>query len=186
MKKMFNPQSKTGYRFMVWTFKAMDLFAKPDRHLDDFRLPKGAVVVDYGCGPGRYIRKASEQVGGDGRVYAADIHPMAIDLVGTKIKRHGLTNVIPVLLGDHRSAIADHSADVVYALDMFHQVSDPEGFLADVYRITKPKGVFYLEDGHQSRSQSLDKIKRSGLWRVAREDQRFMELKPAPCVRTAA
>lgn len=175
---MLNPQSETGYRLMVWTFRIMDLFGNPDRHLTDFGLQKGNVVVDYGCGPGRYVPKAAELVGPQGRVLAVDIHPMAIDLVEQKIEKYHLTNVVPVLLGDHSNTIQDHSADIVYALDMFHQVADPVGFLADIHRITKPEGVFYLEDGHQRRSQSLNKIQRSDHWRVVRERKRWIELKP--------
>jgi ubiquinone/menaquinone biosynthesis C-methylase UbiE len=178
MKKMFNPQSKSGYRLMVWTFRAMDLFVKPDRHLDAFALKAGMVVVDYGCGPGRYIRKADQVVGPKGKVFAADIHPTAIDLVKRKIEKYHLANVTPVLLGDHSGAIQDHSADVVYALDMFHQVDDPEGFLAGIHRIIKPGGVLYLEDGHQPRNTSLEKIGRSDNWRVVREHTRHIELAP--------
>ena len=176
--KMLNPQSENGYRLMVWTFRIMDLFGNPDRRLADFGLRKGNVVVDYGCGPGRYIRKAAEQVGPQGLVWAADIHPMAINLVEQKIEKYRLSNVVPVLLGDHSKTIPDHSADVVYALDMFHQVENPEGFLAEIYRITKSAGVFYLEDGHQPRSHSLIKIQRSSHWRVAREHKRWIDLAP--------
>ncbi len=179
MKKVFNPQSETGYRLMVWTFRAMDLFVRPDRCLDAFGLKKGMVVVDYGCGPGRYIRKAAKLVGPNGKVYAVDIHPMAIDLVRQKIEKYHLGNVVPVLLGDHAAAIGDHCADVVYALDMFHQVDDPVGFLAGIHRIIKQEGVFYLEDGHQQRSQSLSKVQRSKQWRVIGAHKRFMELVPA-------
>jgi ubiquinone/menaquinone biosynthesis C-methylase UbiE len=147
--------------------------------LEDFRLQKGSVVVDYGCGPGRYIRKAAGQVGPNGHVYAADIHPMAIDLVKQKIDKYRLTNVTPVLLGDNPGIIPDRSADVIYAMDMFHQVEDPAAFLDGIHRIVKPKGVLFLEDGHQPRSQSLEKIRRSERWRVARENKQWMELKPA-------
>ena len=61
--KMFNPQSATGYRFMVYTFRIMDLFGNPGRQLADFGLQKGSVVVDYGCGPGRYIQTLADRPG---------------------------------------------------------------------------------------------------------------------------
>lgn len=179
MRKMFNPQSEAGYRLMVWTFRAMDLFVKPDRHLDPFALKKGMVVVDYGCGPGRYIRKAAQMVGPNGKVFAVDIHPVAIDIVRRKIERYHLTNVIPILLDDPSTAIGDHCADVVYALDMFHQVEDPANFLAGIHRIIKNEGMLYLEDGHQPRRRSMDKVKRSKHWRVTREHKRYIELMPA-------
>jgi ubiquinone/menaquinone biosynthesis C-methylase UbiE len=178
MAKLFNPQSNMGYRFMVWTFWAMDLFVKPDRRLDEFNIQKGNVVVDYGCGPGRYIRKAAERVGPGGRVYAVDIHPMAIHIVRRKIETYHLANVVPVLLGAPGTVIEGHCADVVYALDMFHQVDDPVAFLADIHRLVKKEGVLYLEDGHQPRGQSLQKVQRSDLWRAAREHQRHLELMP--------
>ncbi len=178
MKKMFNPQSKTGYRIMVWTFKIMDLFGNPDRRLEDFNLQAGNVVVDYGCGPGRYIRKAAQLVGPGGRVYAADIQPMAIDLVRQKKEKYNLNNVTPVLLGENTNALQDHVADVVYALDMFHQIEDPVGFLAGIHRIVKPGGVLYLEDGHQPREKSLEKVGRSDKWRVVQEHEGHMELAP--------
>ena len=66
---------------------------------------------------------------------------MAIDMAKQKIDKYHLANVTPVLLGNHSNTILDHSADVVYALDMFHQVDDPVNFLAGIHRITKPEGV---------------------------------------------
>ena len=69
-------------------------------------------------------------VGSNGKVFAVDINPIAIDLVEQKIETYHLTNVIPVLLADHPEAIPTHCADVIYALDMFHQVVDPETFFS--------------------------------------------------------
>ncbi len=178
MRRIFNPQKEMGYRFMVWGFKIMDLFGKPDRRLNDFDIMQGSVVVDYGCGPGRYIQKASELVGPAGRVYAVDISRMAIDIVRKKIEDNNLDNVVPVLLGDGSPEIEDHCADIVYALDMFHQIEDPVAFLADIYRITKKDGIFFLEDGHQSRKKMKTKIARSGCWRIDKENPRHIRLVP--------
>ncbi len=44
MRRIFNPQKEMGYRFMVWGFKIMDLFGKPDRRLNDFDIMQGSVV----------------------------------------------------------------------------------------------------------------------------------------------
>lgn len=176
MRKLFHPQTVMGYHTMVWIFKTMDLFGKPDKRLDDFAIPEGGVVVDYGCGPGRYIRRASERVGPGGRVYALDINRIAIDIVKKKVRRYNLANVVPVLAGGREQAIADHCADVVYALDMFHQIGDPVGFLAAIHRVAKKDGVLYLEDGHQPREKTLEKIGRSGLWEIAGQSPRHVTL----------
>ena len=178
MKRIFNPQKETGYRLMVWFFMVRDLFGKPDGRLDDFSIPRGSVVVDYGCGPGRYIRKASELVGPKGRVYVVDISRTAIDIVRRKIAKNNIDNVVPVLLGNGSPGVADHCADIVYALDMFHQIEDPGKFLADICRITKKDGVLFLEDGHQSREKTKTKIAQSDHWRIDREYSRHVKLTP--------
>ncbi|WP_394706677.1 methyltransferase domain-containing protein [uncultured Draconibacterium sp.] len=46
------------------------------------------MVVDYGCGPARYIKKASETTGPSGKVFAVDIHPTAVSNVNRKIEKH--------------------------------------------------------------------------------------------------
>ncbi|MCD4682245.1 MAG: hypothetical protein K8R86_03090, partial [Bacteroidales bacterium] len=50
-------------------------FIKPmGRCIDKFGIRKGNVIVDYGCGPGMHIKRASGLVGNEGLVYAVDIH----------------------------------------------------------------------------------------------------------------
>ncbi|MFZ4564786.1 MAG: class I SAM-dependent methyltransferase, partial [Bacteroidales bacterium] len=67
---------------------------------------------------------------------------------------------------------------LVYALDMFHMVKDTDGFLAELRRLTKPDGVLYLEDGHQPRSMTREKVLKSGCWEVTEEPKRFITCKP--------
>ena len=55
--------------------------------LTQFGIRPGDTVVDFGCGPGAYIRSASGLAGAKGRVYAVDIHPLAIKAVERKIKK---------------------------------------------------------------------------------------------------
>ena len=64
--------------------------------LDGFGIKRGQTVVDYGCGPGSYLRRASELVGPEGRVLAVDIHELAIKAVMRRIDKEQLSNVTPV------------------------------------------------------------------------------------------
>jgi len=41
-------------------------------------------VLDYGCGPGSYIKPLLELVGCSGKIFALDIHPLAIKLTVQK------------------------------------------------------------------------------------------------------
>ncbi len=70
---------------------------------------------------------------------------MAIDIVRKKIEDNNLDNVVPVLLGDGSPEIEDHCADIVYALDMFHQIEDPSHFSPTYIGLQKKTVYFFLK-----------------------------------------
>lgn len=170
--------SNLSFRAMASWFRLADFFFPRRDRLRGFGIRLGQTVVDYGCGPGRYVAEASRLVGPAGAVYAVDVHELAIAGVRRKIAQHGLPNVIAVLAEGYASGLPDHCADVVYALDMFHGVSDPAALLAELHRIAKPNGTLFLEDGHQPRERTKEKLVRSGLWRIEAEERSHVRCVP--------
>ena len=83
-----------------------------------------------------------------------------------------------MLLAGGKTEIEEGSGDLVYALDMFHQVTDPGPFLAEVRRIVKDDGRFILEDGHQERETTRRKLSVSDLWEIESENERYVTLRP--------
>jgi ubiquinone/menaquinone biosynthesis C-methylase UbiE len=158
-----------AFKMMSFMFNIGDIIKSPNHRLDAFNIQTGQTVVDWGCGTGRYLKQASEQVGGDGTVYAVDIHQLAIEAAANVAKKYNLKNIHPVLTDGKSVKIPSQSVDVVYALDMFHMVSDTKGFLTELCRITKPDGVLYLEDGHQPSALAKEKINNSGCWNIITE-----------------
>jgi ubiquinone/menaquinone biosynthesis C-methylase UbiE len=128
-------------------------------------------VVDYGCGPGRYTTRFAQLVGEEGRVYAVDIHELAVEAVKRKITELGLRNVEPVLAGGYDSRLPDQVADIVCALDIFFGIQEPTPFLGELRRITKPDGLLIIDDGHQPRRETLRKLLDSGHWVVVEESK---------------
>ena len=167
-----------AFRFMAIIFDVEDLFSKPGAKLDQFGISAGDTVVDWGCGTGRYLRKASELTGETGKVYAVDIHELAVQAAFRQARKYNLVNIIPVQTDGTSSEVPAHCADLIYALDMFHMVSNPHIFLKELHRISKEGGTLILEDGHQPRSVSKAKILKSGLWEILEEKKHFMKCKP--------
>jgi len=155
-----------AFRMMQFFFRITDLFIQTDRKLDSFGILPGFTVVDYGCGPGRYIRKASALVGAEGRVIAVDIHELALRAVEKLAVKHSLKNVTTALTDGKKVSLPGHVADIVYALDMFHMVRYPTDFLRELARICKPGGILILEDGHQPRETARTKLEESGAWEI--------------------
>jgi ubiquinone/menaquinone biosynthesis C-methylase UbiE len=186
--------SNLGFRLMSLTFDLVDL-VRPyiDRRVTTFGIREGMTVVDYGCGPGRYTTRFAKLVGDRGnpvgiaknglcrrgKVYAVDIHELAIQAVKAKSAKLGLQNVVPVLAHGYDSTLPNHVADVVCALDMFFGIKQPAEFLAELKRITKPDGVLVIDDGHQPRQMTKDKILASGLWVIQAETPDHLTCRPA-------
>jgi ubiquinone/menaquinone biosynthesis C-methylase UbiE len=160
---------------MALTYKVRDIFVHRDDILDEFGIHRGHNIVDYGCGPGSYIRKASELVGVGGMVYAVDIHELAIKAVKKRIEKENLRNVTALVVSNERCPLADNSIDLIYALDMFHMVANPDTFLKELNRIVKPDGILFIDNGHQRRSEAKTKIHSSGCWKITEEKPRYMK-----------
>jgi len=167
-----------AFRIMACMFRIADIINPPGRRLDPFLIKKGQTVVDYGSGTGRYLRQASQLVGAEGHVYAVDIQILAIESASRMITKFHLDNVKPVLTDGRTVNIPSFTADVVYALDMFHMVKDTNQFLKELCRITKASGILCLEDGHQPRAKTREKVIQSGCWEIADEKKGYLVCRP--------
>ncbi len=165
------------FRLMKLFFKIYYFFKPVDNYINTFGIKPGFVVIDYGCGPGEYIKKASELVGDKGLIYAVDIHELAIASVEKRIKKYALNNVKPILTDGKTVEIDTSAADLIFAIDMFHMVKDTIGFLKELNRIGKPGSILIIEDGHQPRGISKEKIKKSDCWEIIQEQKRYLKCK---------
>jgi len=172
--------SDTSFKLMNLTFRVLDFFFPYiDKRVKSFGLQPGMTVVDYGCGPGRYTERFAKLVGETGKVYAVDIHEMAIETIRRKADKYGWRNVVPLLASGYNSGVPDHVADVVCALDMFFIIKQPTEFLAELQRIAKTDGLLIIDDGHQPRQATRQKILDSGLWKIVRETSDHLQCVPA-------
>ena len=169
---------RLAFRMMKLMFDIRDRFVSVGSLLDRFGIKRGQTVVDYGCGPGSYLKQASELVGPKVRVLAVDIHELAVEAVNKRSARESLTNVIALLTDGRKIPIPDETADIIYALDMFHMVASPEAVLRELNRICKKEGFLFIDNGHQSRQEAKTKINSSGLWDIVEEPKRYMKCRP--------
>ncbi len=167
-----------AFKMMAFMFSIRDRFISLDKLLDDFHIRRGQTIVDYGCGPGTYIMKASELVGPEGKVYAADIHELAIKAIQKRIEKEHINNVTGLVAADGKCPLDDNTADIVYALDMFHMVGNPDPFLKELCRILKKGGMLYIDNGHQTREEAKKKIHASLVWEIVEENKKYMTCNP--------
>jgi ubiquinone/menaquinone biosynthesis C-methylase UbiE len=78
----------------------------------------------------------------------------------------------------HDSTIDNDTADVIYALDMFHMIKETHSFLKELCRIIKKDGFLFIEDGHQTREKAKIKINSSGFWKIVLENKNHIKCVP--------
>jgi ubiquinone/menaquinone biosynthesis C-methylase UbiE len=139
--------------------------------LKEVGIKPGFHVLDYGCGPGCYIIPLAELVGKSGKIYALDIHPLAIQKVQNVTSKKQLTNV-KTICSDCKTGLPDNSIDVVLLYDTFHALSDPNGVLKELNRVLKPNGILSFSDHHMKEDEIVSKVTNSALFRLSRRGKK--------------
>ncbi len=70
------------------------------------RLDSGSTVFDIGCGSGSISVEAGLQIGKDGKVFAVDVDPNAIELTKKNLKKFQIDNV-DVIQGNAKEKIQE-------------------------------------------------------------------------------
>ena len=168
---MDKPMSNFDFQFMSLGYKFRDFFLPRKNILKEVGIKPGFQVLDYGCGPGSYIIPLAELVGESGKVYALDIHPLAIRKVQDIASKKQLANVETILSGC-KTGLPDNSLDAVLLYDAFHHLSDPDVVLKELYRVLKPDGILSFSDHHMKENEIVAEVTNSGLFRLSRKGQR--------------
>jgi ubiquinone/menaquinone biosynthesis C-methylase UbiE len=173
-------ESDLAFKLMTLTHKFRDLFQNPRRSLEKARLTKGMCVVDYGCGPGSFTIPAAELVGHEGKVFAVDIHPLAISTVKQKASRKGLQNVETVLVRGYDSGIEDSTIDRVLLIDTIHLIKDPDALFREIHRMLKPDGLLFMEKGHMAMPEQKNIVEKTGLFKITESQGLMILAAPQP------
>jgi len=168
---MDKPMSNFDFQFMSVGYKFRDFFLPRKNILEEVGIKSGFQVLDYGCGPGGYIVPLVKLVGESGKVYALDIHPLAIQKVQNIASKKQLANV-ETILSDCQTGLPDNSLDVVLLYDIFHHLGDRDRVLKELHRVLKPDGVLSFSDHHMKESEIVSQVTNSRLFRLSRKGQR--------------
>jgi len=169
-------QSDLSFRVMALEFRMRDFFRPPERILIEAGIRNGMTVLDFGCGPGGFSLAAAKLVGPEGRVYAADILPLAVKSVQRAANRQGFGNIRTVL-GSSLADFPGESIDITLLYDVLHDLHEPGPILGELHRILKPGGILSVSDHHLKKEPLLSMITGGGLFLPAGGNRRTFQLK---------
>lgn len=162
---------RLGFALTCLWFAKRDRLMPPGEVLREAEIARGARVLDYGCGPGSYSIAAAQLVGSEGHVYAADVDPLAVERVRRIAAAKRLCNVTPILTGC-ATGLQSGSIDVALLYDTYHDLTEPETVLREIWRVLKPGGVLSFSDHHLREDEILQQLTGRRLFRLAGKGRR--------------
>ena len=166
--QMQNPMPKLNFRIISFILKIRDVFYPPKYILKDVGIRPGACVLDFGCGPGSYSIAIAELLAGTGKVFALDMHPLAIKKVNHTAQKKKLTN-IKTILSDCDTGLPSNSVDIVLLYYTFNDLGNPEKVLQELYRVLKPQGTLSFSEYNIKKISS--KLEKKELFKIKNRDE---------------
>jgi ubiquinone/menaquinone biosynthesis C-methylase UbiE len=149
-------------------YKFRDYFKPREDVLREVGIGPGSRILDYGCGPGSYTIIAAELAGPAGKVYALDIHPLALQTVRDATSKRGLAK-IETIQSDCATGLETGSIDVVLLFDIFHGLSDPNEVLGELHRVLRSEGILSVSDHHMKEHEIISRVTKTGLFKLSRK-----------------
>jgi len=177
MDKKDKVQLNIGFRGMSFFFRIRDKFHPPIEKIEKAEIKTGDFVLDYGCGPGSYAIAAAEKVGASGRVFAADIHPLAIKKVKARANKKKLDNV-DTIQTECKTNLDDKSIDVIICFDVLHGIKDKECILKEFFRVLKSNSILSFDDHHMNENEIIKKVTSNNLFKqIEKKDKQYNFIK---------
>jgi ubiquinone/menaquinone biosynthesis C-methylase UbiE len=156
-------RSNLSYRLLAFSMKSRAKSRKPKETLLKLGIKKGQTILDYGAGPGVYSIPAAQIVGESGKIYSADIHPVAGKIVRKQVEKLDLNN-IETLLVNINTGIESETVDVVFLFDVIHHIAEKSRLMKEMHRILCTAGKLFILPDHISSTELKNFIKSDGLF----------------------
>ncbi len=106
-------------------------------------LKPGMTVADIGAGSGYHTAIISKLIG-NGKIYAVDVEPEMINFLNNRISKEKLNNAVAVLGDEKKVPLKANSIDLMFLVDVYHEVAYPYEMARSMLEALKPGGKLYL------------------------------------------
>ena len=111
---------------------------------DKLNMENPDKIVEIGAGTG-FFSIAFLQQSNTATLYACDLSDTMIDWVKENVAPQ-YPHIIPLRAEEHAVPLDDGTADLVYMINVHHELEDPMLTLEEAHRIAKPDGKIFIVD----------------------------------------
>ncbi len=116
----------------------------PDYIWEKLNIENPGVLVDIGAGTG-FFSVAFLQKSKLSRIYACDASEVMVNWVKAHVTPK-YPNIIPIKTEEHDVPLDDEIADLVFMINLHHELDNPSLTLKESNRILKPGGKIFIVD----------------------------------------
>jgi len=117
----------------------------PDVMWDALERPDARRIVEIGAGTGLFAG-AFAALAPEATIWAADLEDVMVDWMRANRPEVAEGRVVPLKAEETRVPLPDASADLVYMINLHHELVDPEASYREALRLTKPGGQLLVVD----------------------------------------
>jgi ubiquinone/menaquinone biosynthesis C-methylase UbiE len=120
-------------------------FHNPDDIWAFLRQHRPKVLIDIGAGTGFFAIPFSRKIS-DGIVYACDISDEMLEELALNLAHQEHGDVRPVKMEESRVPLPDDLADLVYLINVYHELETPQQVIRESHRLLKQGGMIAVID----------------------------------------
>jgi ubiquinone/menaquinone biosynthesis C-methylase UbiE len=106
----------------------------------------GTIAADIGAGDGQFTFAAVRHVGTSGKVYATEIDAKKLEELKAEVAKRKLQNVLVVESKEADTNLPTACCDAIFLRHVYHHLTKPAEFDADLVRSLKPGGRLAIID----------------------------------------
>ena len=114
----------------------------PDLIWETLNLENPQVIIDIGAGTG-FFAKAFAKKAETVKIFACDISDVMISWMKDNVSSE---NIIPIKSDENKVPLNSNTADLVYLINVYHELEEPVQLLLEVYRLLKQGGKIAIID----------------------------------------
>jgi ubiquinone/menaquinone biosynthesis C-methylase UbiE len=124
----------------LWRDRRFDM----DGIMDDLDIQPGMQIADVGAGEGYLTFKLARRVSPNGKVFAEDIKPEALELLRIRASERGLTNIETILGTEYDPRLPPGELDMIFMHAVIQFIADRPLFVRMVSAGLKERGRFVI------------------------------------------